>query len=105
MAKYQIPESEIDYRAMAGELMDDKSALQAQLDGNIPSATFWLQHKVDRQAAALDALNRKVITQRFVLRETNRLGRGLTREEYLQARKEVENEQLRDRIAEEPPAV
>jgi hypothetical protein len=51
-----------------------------------------------RQAAALDALNRRVVTQRFVLRTLDGLGRSLTAAEYRAARARVTNAQLRDRI-------
>ena len=80
------------------QLHIDNNAMAAELVGNIPEATHWLQLKVWRQRVALDVLNRKVLSQRFVLREVERLGRGLTRYEYELARARIENDQLRERI-------
>ncbi len=83
------------------ELLDviaERDALRALLDGDVPTATRWLQRKVLRQAAALDALNRRVVSQRFVLRTLDGLGRSLSADEYRAARAAVANEQLRDRI-------
>ncbi|MFC9434557.1 hypothetical protein [Nocardia sp. NPDC057030] len=51
-----------------------------------------------RQAAALDVLNRRVVTQRFVLRTLDQLGRSLTSDEYRAARAAIANAELRDRI-------
>jgi len=93
-----------DPRAELVELRAERDALRAQLDGDIPAATRWLQRKVLRQAAALDVLNRRIVTQRFVLRTIENLGRSLSTEEYRTARAEITNEQLRDRI-EEPSKV
>lgn len=83
----------------------DNLALRAQLEGNIPQATAWLQAKVWRQRQVLDRENRTIISQRFVLRTLEALGRGLTREEYLTARKALENEQYRARIFGDPVKV
>jgi hypothetical protein len=90
--------STTDPRSELVELAAERDALRAQLEGDLPSATRWLQRKVWRQAAALDALNRRVVSQRFVLRTLDRLGRGLTAEEYLAARAAVADARLRDRI-------
>jgi hypothetical protein len=89
-----------DLRSQLVELAAERDALRAQLDGDLPAATRWLQRKVWRQAAALDALNRRVVTQRFVLRTLDELGRSLSATEYRSARDRVANEQLRDRIDE-----
>jgi hypothetical protein len=89
-----------DLRSQLVELAAERDALRAQLDGDLPAATRWLQRKVWRQAAALDALNRRVVTQRFVLRTLDELGRSLTATEYRTARARVANAQLRDRIDE-----
>ena len=78
------PVSEL--RARVVELSAERDALRAQLDGDLPSATRWLQRKVWRQAATLDALNRRVTSQRLVLRTLDDLGRSLSAEEYRQAR-------------------
>jgi hypothetical protein len=87
-----------DLRAQLVELAAERDALRAQLEGDLPAATRWLQRKVWRQAAALDALNRRVVSQRFVLRTLDELGRSLTVEEYRTARDQIADEQLRDRI-------
>src|SRR6476620_6207773 len=87
-----------DLRAQVVELQAERDALRAQLEGNLPAATRWLQTKVVRQAAALDALNRRVVSQRFVLRTLDELGRSLTVAEYLAARQKVTNPALRSRI-------
>ncbi len=93
-----------DLRAQLVEMAAERDALRAQLEGDIPRATRWLQSKVSRQAAALDALNRRVVTQRFVLRTLDELGRSLTAEEYRAARAAVANAELRDRIDARPAA-
>jgi hypothetical protein len=87
-----------DLRSRLVELAAERDALRAQLDGDLPAATRWLQRKVWRQAAALDALNRRVISQRFVLRTLDELGRSLTKAEYRAAMARIANAQLRDRI-------
>jgi hypothetical protein len=87
-----------DLRSQLVELAAERDALRAQLDGDLPAATRWLQRKVWRQAAALDALNRRVVTQRFVLRTLDELGRSLSAAEYRAARASVADAQLRDRI-------
>jgi hypothetical protein len=87
-----------DLRAELIEVTAERDALRAQLDGDLPTATRWLQRKVWRQAAALDALNRRVVSQRFVLRTLDELGRSLTATEYRAARDGVTDPQLRDRI-------
>lgn len=88
-----------DMRAGLVELTAERDALRAQLAGDLPQATRWLQRKVWRQAAELDRLNRRVTSQRFVLRTLAELGRSLTAEEYRAARDAVTNVELRDRIA------
>jgi hypothetical protein len=87
-----------DLRAEMVEVTAERDALRAQLDGDLPAATRWLQRKVWRQAAALDALNRRVVSQRFVLRTLDELGRSLTADEYRAARERVTDPQLRERI-------
>jgi len=91
-----------DMRSELVELAAERDALRAQLAGDLPAATRWLQRKVWRQAAELDKLNRRVVSQRFVLRTLDELGRSLTNEEYRAARDAVSNVQLRDRIATDP---
>jgi hypothetical protein len=87
-----------DLRSELVELTAERDALRAQLEGDLPAATRWLQRKVWRQSAALDALNRRVVSQRFVLRTLDGLGRALTADEYRAARAAVTDAQLRDRI-------
>ena len=88
----------IDLRSRLVELTAERDALLAQLEGDLPAATRWLQRKVLRQAAALDQLNRRVVSQRFVLRTLDGLGRSLGKDEYLAARAAIDNAQLRGRI-------
>jgi hypothetical protein len=92
--------STADLRAELVDVTAERDALRAQLAGDLPTATRWLQRKVWRQAAALDALNRRVVSQRFVLRTLEGLGRSLTASEYRAARDQVADERLRDRIDE-----
>jgi hypothetical protein len=99
-----IDASAVDQRAQLVELAAERDALRAQLEGDLPAATRWLQRKVWRQAAALDALNRRVVSQRFVLRALGELGRSLTAEEYRSARDRIANARLRDRIDKSPAA-
>ena len=82
-----------DLRAELVEVTAERDALRAQLDGDLPAATRWLQRKVWRQAAALDALNRRVTGQRFVLRTLDELGRSLTATEYQAARDRIADPQ------------
>src|SRR5262247_613448 len=88
----------IDLREQLVELTAERDALRAQLEGDLPRATRWLQRKVWRQAAALDLLNRRVVTQRFVLRTLDGLGRSLSAAEYAAARDAVADAELRERI-------
>ena len=92
--------STADLRAELVDVTAERDALRAQLAGGLPTATRWLQRKVWRQAAALDALNRRVVSQRFVLRTLEGLGWSLTASEYRAARDQVADERLRDRIDE-----
>ena len=90
----------VDLRHELLELAAERDALRAQLEGDMPSATRWLQRKVWRQALELDRLNRRVTSQRFVLRTLDGLGRSLTAEEFRAARDSVSDAQLLDRIKE-----
>jgi hypothetical protein len=87
-----------DLRQELVELTAERDALRAQLEGHLPAATRWLQRKVWRQATELDRLNRRVTSQRFVLRTLAELGRALTADEYRTARDAVTDPQLRNRI-------
>lgn len=62
----------------------------------------WLQAKVAAQKEALDRLHSRVVNQRFQLRTLNELGRGLTAEEFLEAKAKVSNEQTAKRIGDKP---
>ena len=86
------------HAAELAEVAAERDALRAQLAGDLPAATRWLQSKVWRQAAALDTLNRRVVSQRLVLRTLDGLGRSLTAEEFRAARDAVADPRLRDRI-------
>jgi hypothetical protein len=92
-------EQETALRAQLVELQAENAALIAQLEGRIPDATYWLQRKVWQQRRALDVLNRRVVTQRFVLRTLQQLGRELSPEEWRTAR-DAERPELQERIAE-----
>ena len=87
-----------DIRAELVELMAERDALRAQIAGDLPQATRWLQRKVWRQAAELDRLNRRVTSQRFVLERwpssAGLYGRGVHA-----ARDAITSVELRDRIA------
>jgi hypothetical protein len=85
------------------ELTAERDALRAQLESDVPAATRWLQRKVWRQATALDALNRRVVSQRFVLRTLDDLGRSLTAAEYRSVRAQIRDKALLSRI-EDPDA-
>jgi hypothetical protein len=89
-----------DLRHELLELAAERDALRAQLEGDLPAATRWLQRKVWRQARELDRLNRRVTRQRFVLRTLDGLGRSLTTEEFRAARDALSDERLRERITE-----
>ena len=78
-----------DARLELHETRNERDALQAQLEGNIPAATSWLQTKVWRQRLQLRRLERRVIAQRAVLRRLDELGRGLTYDEWVQLRDTV----------------
>jgi uncharacterized coiled-coil protein SlyX len=95
-----INSTDADLRAQLVELAAERDVLRAQLEQDLPAATKWLQRKVWRQAAALDALNRRVVNQRFVLRTLDALGRSLTEQEFRAAADSVSNPQLRERIGE-----
>jgi hypothetical protein len=89
-----------DLRHEVLELAAERDALRAQLEGDLPTATRWLQRKVWRQARELDRLNRRVTSQRFVLRTLDELGRSLTAEEFRAARDALPDARLRERITE-----
>lgn len=59
-------------------------ALKAEKVGDEQAWRYWYQAKAERQGKALKRLNQRVVNQRFVLSKVNQLGRGLTKEEWLQ---------------------
>jgi hypothetical protein len=63
-----------------------KGQLRAEAAGDKALATSYLQRKVEAQRKALHVLNERVVNQRFVLRNLERLGRGLSTEELAAAR-------------------
>ena len=85
-----ITETELALRKEIVELKSEIDALKAQVEGDIPRATHWLQTKVWRQRRELDNLNRKVSTQRFRLKLLASLGRDVSFEEYAEAKKAIE---------------
>ncbi|HET9141253.1 hypothetical protein [Actinophytocola sp.] len=85
-------------RTQLVEAVAERDALRAQLEGDLPKATRWLQRKVWRQAHALDTLNRRVTRQRFVLRTLDQLGRSLTTAEFRAARAQIADPLLGVRI-------
>jgi len=88
-----------DFSLVRIELTAERDALRAQLETEgLPSATRWLQRKVWRQAVALDALNRRVVAQRFVLRTLDELGRSLSAAEFVSAKERIADAQVRDRV-------
>lgn len=90
--KLAIAQAEI--RELKAQLAID----EYRAEGDTYKATQWLQAKARRQAHALERLNRRVLNQRFQLRLLNDLGRGLTREEWLAAKENVQNEQVAERL-------
>lgn len=70
--------------------------LRARLDGDEIRAHSYLQARCLRQSAALDRLNRKVLTQRFRLRLLASLGRDVSYDEYVAARNLAGNERIGD---------
>lgn len=90
-------------RAQLVEALAERDALRAQLEGDLPTATRWLQRKVWRQAKALDTLNHRVTRQRFVLRTLDELGRSLTAAEFRTAKEQVTDPLLGVRIGDPDP--
>lgn len=85
-------------RSQVFALREEVAGLKAKLDGDRDEAFSRLMTSKDRQREALDRLHTRVVNQRFHLRTLNELGRGLTKEEYLEARDAVQNEQVKDRL-------
>jgi hypothetical protein len=89
-----------ELRREVAELRAERDALQAQLDGDIPRATYWLQTKVWRQRRALDRLERRQLSIRFALRLMNELREPVTAEEWWVARNAAS---LRERLEPKAP--
>lgn len=86
--------------AVIADLQLDRKILDAIRLSDIPASLRFLQRKATNQRKALDLLNRRVVSQRFVLRTLEGLGRSLTRDEYVAARS-AEPAKLQERIDEE----
>jgi hypothetical protein len=91
-------------RAELAETRAERDALRAQLEGNLPSATAWLQAKVWRQRSALDLANQALARHRFALALLGRIREPVTAAEWLAARDALASEQYRDRIGGKVPA-
>lgn len=91
-------------RAELAELRAERDALRAQLEGDLPSATAWLQVKVWRQRRALDVANQALARQRFALALLGRIREPVTMAEWRAARDALTDEQYRERIGDKVPA-
>jgi len=91
-------------RAELAETRAERDALRAQLKGDLPSATAWLQAKVWRQRSALDLANQALARQRFALALLGRIREPVTAAEWRAARNALASEQHRDRIGGTVPA-
>lgn len=83
-------------RERVSALNAEVGELRARQDGDEVRAHSYLQARCLRQSAALDRLNRKVLTQRFRLRLLASLGRDVTYDEYIAARDEAGNDRIGD---------
>jgi hypothetical protein len=91
-------------RAELAETRAERDALRGQLEGDLPSATAWLQAKVWRQRSALDLANQALARHRFALALLGRIREPVTAAEWLAARGELASEQHRDRVGDKVPA-
>jgi len=82
--------------------LEDQWIVDALTANERDSAIRRMLYKIQRQRAALDLLNRRVVNQRFQLRVVNELGRGLTTDEFITAKSQLGNEQVKNLI--ETPA-
>lgn len=78
--------------------LEDQWIIDALAEGDRDSAIRRMLYKIQRQRAALDLLNRRVVNQRFQLRTLNELGRGLSRDEFVAAREQLDNEQVKNLV-------
>jgi hypothetical protein len=85
-------------RQQVAELREEAAILRLARDGDRDEAFSRLLSKCDRQRRALNDMNRRNASLRFALRLVNRLGRGLSRDEYVTARDAEQNEQLKSRL-------
>jgi hypothetical protein len=87
----------LDVRRELRDTQTECRALRDQLEGR-KDHMWWVQAKVYAQAKANNRMQRTVENQRFVLRTLEQLGRSLTRDEFVAARDEMKNDQLKERI-------
>lgn len=97
-----------DARARLGEhreVWDENRALQQLLDGQVPEAASWLMAKVARQRKALDAMNRKAVSRRLVLRAFTEAGYRLSPQQWAQVREWFATGRpgWAERLPEDPP--
>jgi hypothetical protein len=81
-----LAERHEDLREQYLEARGEIIALKQALNGHPDWTASWLMAKVERQRRALDRLTLTVTGQRLALRALNKLGRGLTRQEYVEER-------------------
>lgn len=86
------------------ERADVQWIVEALESGERDRALDRLLWKCQRQREALEALHTRVVNQRFQLRTLNEMGRGLSADEFREARERVGNEQVRARIGDGPVA-
>jgi hypothetical protein len=73
-------------RTEIAELTAERDELRRCFEGSEDKAMWWSLAKVARQRDALGMRCSRATRWHFEVRELNRLGRGLTREEYQAAR-------------------
>ena len=100
-----LTKRELEMGRLIRELEAERDALRAQLEGDIPRATVWLQTKVWRQRRALDRLERRNGSLRFALQIMNLLREPVTAQEWASARAAIDDESRRGRIQETVPAL
>lgn len=76
----------LNLQSQLREANTEIEALRQQLDRTEPTLMWWVQSKVHRQRWMLHRLQRRVVAQRAVLARLDVLGRGLTREEWVELR-------------------
>jgi hypothetical protein len=99
----RVRDEQFTLRAEFAELRAERDALRAQLEGDIPAATYWLQSKVWRQRRALDDANQALTAHRFALRLLGRIREPVTAAEWRAARDALASEQHQDRTGDKVP--